>query len=1055
MKKYLILIVMFLFLFNVGMGIEIVRQKNVATVIFFPIVDESGDHVIGADGDTPDSETDTWADGSNPDGFADLTNEIVEIASDGWYYLALTQGELNFDYIAIQVKTATATTLTQNILIRTITGDPLDIGSADMVNYDGATPLVASDNIGINWADVANQGSGVALSGTSIDNVATATAVSNQVTADVTAISGSAAAANNLETFFDDTGSQFTNFDDMYDGTGYAGGTIEFVVDLSATGVNDIWDEPVAGHTTALTYGDTLPQMAHQTLDVVNGIVLTGTNIATIAEASTLTDGIETNDYVATQILDETYYQIAESDGVVGTNLNINTFLQFDIGPDAKPFALIHNGRLDEGSAPSSNDTLHIWVFDWSGGGSWTHINPPEGDFVGIFNSSSSDDVTFEVQLIDPNFVSDDSGKVRIAYSNYDPDGATSNNLEEDTEFFLNFAFVEYQMILTATTIASVVTDSVWKSDLETYDDEAGSFADSAKGWGATGASTNDKPSNWTAADTAIVRAIVFKADTATYNGVAGSYGLILAKPGYIGNVTGMENDVITADAIKANAFTAAKFANDAIDKMATIPDYIYKMVVRGSPTTTSFEVSYIAPSPATEANDFYNGLFVMPTTGNAAKQVMKVADFAIADSTFTIRPGFASSTNSGDTVLVLPARGGIEAVVLTNDKIAVEGSGFVSVGAMASGVIDGASIVDGAIDSAKLADDYYSALQKIAGDSASAGGGLDTLSTTFQTSLVDLFWGEDSTGYSGIDMAFLASQTGASGGGLDTLSDVYATKLAGLFSDSLMKNNNSQILADGSGFVTANMSSGGVGSIWNKAFDFAYDAGSMGDSLTNATYVQGLTNGSGTEPETLVVLSTSDSTAIESASIVIRTLNQTTIKVDGWLTDVNGLANLELDIASYFRSVTHNNYTQVNDTLVVANDGGTDTVWMIPFDPGSPTAGGTGVLYGRIHDMTGAILQGAIVTITIPDKFKNLTHDGVVVTPFNRADTTDSNGDWSISLYQYNELSDTTAYYIVTANEPSSGQIIGGEIFSIGYLMPDSTQHRLSFGSDFDQNLD
>lgn len=266
-------------------------------------------------------------------------------------------------------------------------------------------------------------------------------------------------------------------------------------VNVTARGCMDITNN---GTTTALTQNAVFNQTITQaTLDVVNSITLAGTNISTIAEANSLTDGIETNTYVATQIHDETYYQVAESDGVVGTNLNINTFIQFDIGADTKPVSVTYIARLDEGSAPSGNDTLHIWVYDWDGS-SWTHINPPGEDIIGIFNSDPSDDVTFEIQLIDPNYVSDDSGKVRIAYSNYDPDGATADNLEEDTEFYLDFAFIEYQSALTAPIIADEVNDSI------------------------------------------------FFADTSTYNGTADSYGLILADPGYIGNVTSMDNDVIT-----------------------------------------------------------------------------------------------------------------------------------------------------------------------------------------------------------------------------------------------------------------------------------------------------------------------------------------------------------------------------------------------------------------------------------------------------------------------------------------------------------------------------
>jgi len=96
---------------------EVSRQINVATRIVFPIVDADGDTVTGAAG--LDSESTTWADGSNPGAFADLTNEATEIGTTGIYYLILTAAEMNFDYIAVQVKTTTTGAKTQHILINT------------------------------------------------------------------------------------------------------------------------------------------------------------------------------------------------------------------------------------------------------------------------------------------------------------------------------------------------------------------------------------------------------------------------------------------------------------------------------------------------------------------------------------------------------------------------------------------------------------------------------------------------------------------------------------------------------------------------------------------------------------------------------------------------------------------------------------------------------------------------------------------------------------------------------------------------------------------------
>lgn len=96
---------------------ELRRIKNTATIIVFPIVDADGDLVSGAAG--LDSELDSWADGSAPDGFVDCTNEATEIGSTGNYYLSLTAGEMNADYIVVQVKTSTSGAKTQVLLINT------------------------------------------------------------------------------------------------------------------------------------------------------------------------------------------------------------------------------------------------------------------------------------------------------------------------------------------------------------------------------------------------------------------------------------------------------------------------------------------------------------------------------------------------------------------------------------------------------------------------------------------------------------------------------------------------------------------------------------------------------------------------------------------------------------------------------------------------------------------------------------------------------------------------------------------------------------------------
>lgn len=130
MKRLALLVLVCVFLAcSPAFGLELVRQKNVATIIVFPIVDADGDAVTGAAG--LDSEIDAWSDGTAPDGYADCTNEATEIGSSGSYYLSLTQAECNVDYAILQIKTSTSGAKTQWILVRFMVGDPLHVATTD------------------------------------------------------------------------------------------------------------------------------------------------------------------------------------------------------------------------------------------------------------------------------------------------------------------------------------------------------------------------------------------------------------------------------------------------------------------------------------------------------------------------------------------------------------------------------------------------------------------------------------------------------------------------------------------------------------------------------------------------------------------------------------------------------------------------------------------------------------------------------------------------------------------------------------------------------------
>jgi hypothetical protein len=210
------------------------------------------------------------------------------------------------------------------------------------------------------------------------------------------------------------------------------------------------------------------------------------------------------------------------------------------------------------------------------------------------------------------------------------------------------------------------------------------------------------------------------------------------------------------------------------------------------------------------------------------------------------------------------------------------------------------------------------------------------------------------------------------------------------------------------------------------------------------STDIAALTGG-GSEPETVIVLSTSDTTQIQSAVIIVRTIDQSTTKVDGLTTDVNGKLILELDADSFFIAATHNNYTQTSDTIVVAAGGQTDTLWMVQFAPGS-ASGALCRVYNNIKDVNQTAIRGAKITAEIPHEFWPVTHDNEarVMRYSTKSDTL---GNWSMDILPNGILltaqGDSSSFYII------EGKRGGESIFRYKVTVPDSSSFKMVPDSD------
>ena len=108
---------------------------------------------------------------------------------------------------------------------------------SELVSYQdiGVSDLVVADNIGINWADVSNQGTSVNLSDTTVNKLAEFDEDNTTIDIDGTTI-GTVTTATNLTTNNDKTGYTITSADK------------NTVVDL-------VWDEILSGHVISGSAG--------------------------------------------------------------------------------------------------------------------------------------------------------------------------------------------------------------------------------------------------------------------------------------------------------------------------------------------------------------------------------------------------------------------------------------------------------------------------------------------------------------------------------------------------------------------------------------------------------------------------------------------------------------------------------------------------------------------------------------------------------------------------------------------------------------------------------
>ena len=257
--------------------------KNTAYRVYLPILDADGDLVTGATG----LDSEISKDGGT---FADCTNEATEIAtSSGMYYLDLTSTEMNADAVCIIVKTSSSGAKTTPIVLYPAEATDIPV---NVTAWNG-TAVVTPDTAGYPKVTIkSGTGTGeVSLSGGKAllqnDAITAAVIATNAIDADaiatdaVTELQSGLATSTALSTvsgLVDDLETRLTATR-----AGYLD-NLNSGVPLTSGAVDAIWDEALAGHTTAGTAGKQLsdagaggtPPTASDVADAVWEEVLSG-----------------------------------------------------------------------------------------------------------------------------------------------------------------------------------------------------------------------------------------------------------------------------------------------------------------------------------------------------------------------------------------------------------------------------------------------------------------------------------------------------------------------------------------------------------------------------------------------------------------------------------------------------------------------------------------------------------------------------------------------------------------------------------------------------------
>lgn len=218
--------------------------------------------------------------------------------------------------------------------------------------------------------------------------------------------------------------------------------------------------------------------------------------------------------------------------------------------------------------------------------------------------------------------------------------------------------------------------------------------------------------------------------------------------------------------------------------------------------------------------------------------------------------------------------------------------------------------------------------------------------------------------------------------------------------------------------------------------------AGSDPDTLANKVWTwpsRTLTSGAGSGAHQVKIIAKQSSDSAEIVSATVQVLNGTQTSTIGLLsTGSNGDAIFALDTDTFKIRMYKPGWQFTVPQIAIVSKDTTITYYADLFNPGNPPSASLCRVYGWIKDINNLPIAGAKIETKV--KIVPLRFGSVIISPYYKVATTDSDGYWYLDLYPNSDLTPTDTKYQFFMYSPS------GTILKLETIVPDQASWELSF---------